>query len=188
MQKRSHKLLASTLLRDADGFSARRYELAFLFSSFQPDCNPLTYLKGSVREQRFRGHNFRNSELYINSRIRKLQRRVRWTMWQYYTLGKLTHYLADAYTYPHNDNYPDSLMDHRRYENALREYLASYLGGCGPRFESIRPREELVADLRSLHNQYMDSVAGMYRDAQFILEATRLLMSGCLPRPIPVCG
>ena len=45
MQKRSHKLLASTLLKDANGFSTRRYELAFLFGSFQPDCNPLTLEK-----------------------------------------------------------------------------------------------------------------------------------------------
>ena len=44
-------------------------------------------------------------------------------MWQYYTLGKLTHYLADAFTYPHNDHFSDSLMDHHRYESDLRLYL-----------------------------------------------------------------
>ena len=44
MQKRSHKLLAATLLENTQGFQARRFELAFLFGSFQPDCNPLTYL------------------------------------------------------------------------------------------------------------------------------------------------
>ena len=49
MQKRSHKLLAATLLENTQGFQARRFELAFLFGSFQPDCNPLTYLKGSLR-------------------------------------------------------------------------------------------------------------------------------------------
>lgn len=183
MQKRSHKLLASTLLKDANGFSSRRYELAFLFGSFQPDCNPLTYLKGSLREQRFRGHNFRNSEGYINDRIRRLQRRVRWSMWQYYTLGKLTHYLADAYTYPHNDNYPNSLLDHRRYEDALREYLAAYLNGYGPNSMVDRPREELVDALRRLHDQYMEAAADMCRDVRFILEATQLLMMGCLPQP-----
>ena len=104
MQKRSHKLLAATLLENVQGFQARRFELAFLFGSFQPDCNPLTYLKGSLRAYKFRGHNYSNSQRYIYSRISRLQRRERWTMWQYYTLGKLTHYLADAFTYPHNEN------------------------------------------------------------------------------------
>ena len=188
MQKRSHRLLASTLLKGANGFPARRYELAFLFGSFQPDCNPLTYLKGSLREQRLRGHNFRNSEWYINDRIRRLQRRVRWSIWQYYTLGKLTHYLADAYTYPHNDNYPSSLMDHRRYENALREYLAAYLNSYGPYPMENRPREELVDVLRRLHSQYMEASADMCRDARFILEATWLLMDGCLPQTVSGCG
>ena len=114
MQKRSHKLLASTLLENVQGFRARRFELAFLFGSFQPDCNPLTYLKGSLRAYKLRGHNYSNSQCYIYSRISRLQRRDRWTIWQYYTLGKLTHYLADAFTYPHNENYPDSMLCHHQ--------------------------------------------------------------------------
>ena len=95
MQKRSHKLLASMLLESEHGFRAKRYELAFLFGSFQPDCNPLAYLKGSRRARKLRGHNFTNSRLYIESHIKLLQARTRWNIWQYYTLGKLTHYLAD---------------------------------------------------------------------------------------------
>ena len=74
MQKRSHKLLAATLLENTQGFQARRFELAFLFGSFQPDCNPLTYLKGSLRAYKFRGHNYSNSQHYIYSRISRLQR------------------------------------------------------------------------------------------------------------------
>lgn len=127
MQKRSHKLLAATLLENTQGFQARRFELAFLFGSFQPDCNPLTYLKGSLRAYKFRGHNYSNSQHYIYSRISRLQRRQRWTIWQYYTLGKLTHYLADAFTYPHNENYPDSMLCHHQYETDLRAYLEEYL-------------------------------------------------------------
>ena len=98
MQKRSHKLLASMLLECEHGFCAKRYEWAFLFGSIQPDCNPFTYLKGSRRAYKLRGHNFSNSQLYINRQIQQLQERVRWNTWQYYTLGKLTHYLADAFT------------------------------------------------------------------------------------------
>ena len=113
---------------NAQGFRSRRFELAFLFGSFQPDCNPLTYLKGSLRAYKFRGHNYSNSQRYIYSHIIRLQRRRRWTMWQYYTLGKLTHYLADAFTYPHNENYPDSMLCHHQYETDLRAYLEKYPG------------------------------------------------------------
>lgn len=180
MQKRSHKLLASTLLSAQDGFSARRFELAFLFGSFQPDCNPLTYLKGSRRARKLRGHNYSNSQPYIASRIAKLQKRQRWTMWQYYTLGKLTHYLADAFTYPHNENYTESLIVHRQYEDDLRSYLAQYL-----RFRSLRSqqrRADLADAIEELHRQYMTAQSSMQRDVQYILQATAMLMAGVCPK------
>ena len=179
MQKRSHKLLASTLLENVQGFRARRFELAFLFGSFQPDCNPLTYLKGSLRAYKLRGHNYSNSQCYIYSRISRLQRRDRWTIWQYYTLGKLTHYLADAFTYPHNENYPDSMLCHHQYETDLRAYLEEYLTTRALRREKFR--QDVAGALQELHRQYMAGVADMRKDVQFILKATSLLMAGCLP-------
>ena len=179
MQKRSHKLLASTLLRHENGFCSRRFELAFLFGSFQPDCNPLTYLKGSLRARKFRGHNYSNSQYYIYSRIARLQRRDRWTIWHYYTLGKLTHYLADAFTYPHNENYPESLAAHHQYETDLRAYLEAYLQECPLRQEQFR--HNVTEALQSLHAQYMDTAADIRRDVQYILQATCLLMACCRP-------
>ena len=181
MKKRSHKLLATTLLKNENGFRSKRFELAFLLGSFQPDCNPLSYLKGSLRASKFRGHNYSNSRFYIKNHIQRLQRRKRWTMWQYYTLGKLTHYLADAFTYPHNENYPESLIAHRQYEDNLRMYLAEYLQNATP--QRKKARQDLAASIEELHQQYMNAVANMRRDAQYILEATGLLMANCLPRP-----
>lgn len=181
VKKRSHKLLASTLLECEHGFSARRYEWAFLFGSFQPDCNPLTYLKGSLRAYKFRGHNFSNSQFYINTHILRLQHRARWNIWHYYTLGKLTHYLADAFTFPHNENYPDSLISHRAYEDALRVYLAEFLQNRSLRLE--QSRQDLTAAIDELHRQYMKTQADIGQDARYILAANLLLMGGCLPLP-----
>ena len=179
MQKRSHKLLAQSLIDSYNGFAKRRFELAFLFGSFEPDCNPLSYIKGSRRGRALMGHNFSNSQAFIHRRIRRLQDRDHWTVWQYYTLGKLTHYLADAFTYPHNENYPDSLMDHRRYEDALRVYMAGYLARKDIRYMQVR--QDLADAIEALHQKYMESAADMRRDAEYILEATELLMAGCLP-------
>lgn len=180
MQKRSHKLLASTLLECEHGFGAKRFEWAFLLGSFQPDCNPLTYLKGSIRAYKLRGHNFSNSQAYINAHIRRLQRRARWTVWQYYTLGKLTHYLADAFTYPHNEIYPDTIWAHRHYEDALRLYLADYLSKIRPRLN--QRCADLPAALDQLHRQYLENRSDMREDVQYILISTGMLMSACLPK------
>lgn len=180
MQKRSHKLLADALLRSQQGFGSRRFELAFLFGSFQPDCNPLTYLKGTLHGHRFQGHCFPSSQAYIASRIRRLQRRRSWTVWQYYTLGKLTHYLADAFTYPHNDVFPDGPLDHHRYETALRQYLAEVLSQR--RLRRQAQCRDLTEALEELHRRYLlDGSAGLDQDVRYILEATTLLMAGCRP-------
>lgn len=185
MQKRSHKLLASTLLEERNGFQRKRFELVFLFGSFQPDCNPLSYLKGSIRSRKLRGHNFTNSDIYIENHIERLrQRKKNWTCWQYYTLGKLTHYLADAFTYPHNEDYPNSIVQHRQYEDELREYLASYLKVWGLRGAELESTD-VAAALRQLHQQYMDATADMRRDVRYIIEATTLLMQGVRPVASP---
>ena len=179
LQKRSHALLAFALLRSECGFTARRFRWAFLFGSFQPDCNPFTYLKGSLRAYKFRGHNYSNSQPYIAAHIERLQRRASWTMWQYYTLGKLTHYLADAFTYPHNENFPDTMLDHHRYETDLRQYFSDYMAHRTPR--QLKVSEELTTALEELHRQYMESRSTTGRDTRYILMATRMLMAGCLP-------
>lgn len=181
MQKRSHKLLASALLRGRQGFHAKRFEWAFLFGSFQPDCNPLTYLKGSWRARTLCGHNFSNSQRFISRKIRRLQARDSWNIWQYYTLGKLTHYLADAFTYPHNTHFPDGLMDHHRYETELRSYLAEYLEEEQPP-QAESAGEDLMSTLEELHREYVSAdEGGLDLDARYILEATSLLVGVCRP-------
>ena len=182
MQKRSHRLLASCLLQRGAGFRARRYELAFLFGSFQPDCNPLSYLKGFRTGSPFRGHNFSNSRPYIFSRIERLQQRSRWTVWQYYTLGKLTHYLADAFTYPHSGRFRESLLCHHRYERLLRRELILYL-----RSRPVRPvqrSENLAAELLKLHKRYLSGAGEPDWDILHITRAVALLMDSC-PPPAP---
>ena len=179
MQKRSHKLLASALLASVAGFHARRYELAFLLGSFQPDCNPLTYLKGSLRARRFGGHNFSNSRPFVLAHLRHLEQKKQWNLWNYYTFGKLTHYVADAFTYPHNEIYGDSLAAHHVYERNLRcqliEYLQSHTIPDHPLDTAY-----LIEALEALHLQYVSGQSSdLRRDVRYIVQATGLLMNCC---------
>ena len=187
MQKRSHKLLASTLLANVQGFQSRRYELAFLLGSFQPDCNPLTYLKGSIRARLLGGHNFTNSRPYVLTRLQRLEQKDRWNLWNYYTLGKLTHYVADAFTFPHNEHWPDSLASHHVYETRLRIYLAKHLREYA--FPDCSAEQlDLIPALEALHRQYLESRnSDLSRDTRFIVEATGLLMRCCQKRKSPYC-
>ena len=181
MQKRSHTLLARTLMERTAGFDKRRFALAFLFGSFQPDCNPLSYLKGSRRGTPLMGHNFSKSQPYVCHRIHRLQKKDRWNIWQYYTLGKLTHYLSDAFTFPHTETYTESLQAHRRYEAQLRHQLAGRIGHYQDR--RLPAGQDLTATLERLHRQYLSAASYLQRDIDYILDATSLLVSSLLPQP-----
>lgn len=183
MQKRSHKLLARTLLDSCNGFPKKRFELAFLFGSFQPDCNPLSYLKGSIHGKTLMGHNFTNSQKYIERRIARLQSRSKWRVWQYYTLGKLTHYLADAFTFPHNETYHESIAAHRQYEAAMRERFSQYLTSL-PEPLIVSSDEDVAASIDCLHHQYLSAASDAIRDFGYILKATTTLMYGVHPQSV----
>ena len=178
MQKRSHTLLARTLLEQTGGFPERRFAMAFLLGSFQPDCNPLSYLKGWRRGRPLMGHNYANARLFIRRRIRRLQKARHWNLWHYYTLGKLTHYLADAFTFAHNDNGPLAPAEHHRYETLLRELLPIRLAsGLRPAV----PHRDPAAALDALHRQYRRSASFLQRDIDYIWEAAAMVTVSLLP-------
>ena len=178
MQKRSHTLLARTLLEQTCGFPKRRFATAFLLGSFQPDCNPLSYLKGWRQGRLLMGHNYSNSHRYIRRRIRRLQKTNRWNLWHYYTLGKLTHYLADAFTFAHNENGPATPADHHRYETLLREQLPIRLSG---RLRPAVPHRDPAAALDALHRKYRLSASFLQRDIDYIWEAAAMVTVSLLP-------
>ena len=129
------------------------------------------------------GHNFSNSRRYVSRRILRLQKKDRWNIWQYYTLGKLTHYLADAFTFPHNETYTESLQAHRCYEARLRRQLAGQIQHHRDR--RLLASQELTAALEELHRQYLSAASYLQRDIDYILHATSLLVDSLLPLPIP---
>lgn len=180
MQKRSHLQLARALLRQNGGFAARRYEWAFLFGSFEPDINPFSYLKGSMGHKKFGGHTYGNNREYIFRRAGRLRQRDRWGLWHYYTLGKLSHYVADAFTWPHNPHFPDRGWAHHVYETELRAQLSACLAETDP--YQAHPVWDLPMDLEVLHDRYLSETdPGLERDIQYILYATALLMANCRP-------
>ena len=113
MRGKSHITIGNYLIHRYMVETPQIYRTAFLFGCIEPDRNPLTYLKGSLRCQWLRGHNYRNARRYMRRISIRLENRTSWTMLDYYTLGKLIHYTTDAFTYPHNDSFTTALQDHR---------------------------------------------------------------------------
>ena len=179
MKAASHRalgqFLAEAFLSDTAGLHCR----AFLFGCVQPDRNPMTYAKGSVRSQWLRGHNWGNANRFIFRLIHRLEARKTLSLWDYYCLGKLIHYTADAFTLPHNTHCPFGLRHHRDYERKLQEVLLAQLPAVPP---TLSPASgSLSHALRDYRLGYMLSAPDLLTDARFILDA-------CCTVTAAICG
>ena len=100
---------------------------ALLLDCVEPDYNPFTYLHGSLKTEKFRGHNFDNARKCFVCLIHKIETEEMTEIKRCYLLGKLIHYVADAFTFPHNNVFKGNLVQHCKYENKLHAYMAERL-------------------------------------------------------------
>lgn len=141
---------------------------AFLLGCIQPDRNPTTYLKGSLRQQWLRGHNYKNASRFMQRISLRLERRTSLNLFDYYTLGKLIHYTADAFTYAHNDSFCGNLSKHRNYEICLQEHFLQYLS-TDPQVD-IQATESIVNTIMHHHKEYQMVHSNFVRDSQYALK------------------
>jgi len=153
--------------------------MAFLFGCIEPDYNILSYLKGSLKIQLLKGHNFKNSEQHMRRMIEKLQQRSRWRMREYYCLGKLIHYVSDAFTYPHNENFVNGIKEHRHYEGRLNYCFKNYIALQQIQVENAY--KSVIDAVGSLHRQYIIASAGIQNDVRYILETADTVFNMLIP-------
>jgi len=187
LKKESHKLLGQRLMEGLGSLPAPRCKRAFLFGCIQPDYNIFTYLKGSWRAQWLKGHNYKNSERCMNRTIYKLQSSSSWGMKEYYRLGKLIHYVSDAFTYPHNDYFGENLKEHRCYEGTLNSHFKEYIDK--PLSIQIGDIGDTIVDSISLiHRQYSDTFNSILTDAAYIITAADIVFNTLIQKSSAVMG
>lgn len=182
MRGKSHRYLGQYLvdhyLQDATSLQKN----AFLIGCVEPDRNPATYLKGSIRCQWLRGHNYRNARRFMRSISRRLEKKEHLNLYDYYTLGKLIHYTTDAFTYAHNDTFSSRLADHREYEAALQEHFLAYIQ-ADPMVDTKVARSVMDA-IYSYHQEYENQKAGIHIDSRFALAACCCVLAVLFPKPV----
>lgn len=141
---------------------------AFSFGCIQPDKNPTTYLKGSLQWQWLRGHNWDNANQYIRKTGNRLQARKNLKLLDFYRLGKLIHYTADAFTYAHNNNYTQNLSAHRNYESCLHSKLEEYLADLSNDFRiAFDPSDSVAEFIVKNHKRYMGHLPCVDNDMEY---------------------
>lgn len=165
MKAKSHKQLGHYLVQRYLNDAPSRYIRAFLIGCVEPDKNPTTYLKGSLRCQWLRGHNWGNSQPYIRRVSARLERKQRLRLLDYYQLGKLIHYTTDAFTYAHNEHFQENLKEHCSYELFLQQYFIRYLSGS--HVLKMGSQQTVMETILAYHTDYVRNPAGVYTDSRF---------------------
>ena len=180
MKAVSHFQLGIFLAENYMHDSPRRYTRAFILGCVEPDKNPATYFKGSLRNAWLRGHNWDSANRYIQKICRRLERKEQLHLFDYYNLGKLIHYTADAFTYTHNRCFRDGLRAHRRYEKGLHTYFSLYLSTtpCPDGLHSGTAADTI----HSYHSDYMARSAGVHTDAEYTVTVCTAVLCKLLQR------
>ena len=166
MNSNSHKMLAdylaSSFLQNVSNLSIRLFKIGCT----EPDRNLITYLKGSLRNQWFRGHNWVNSRNMILTAVKKLESKEYFTPIDYYRIGRLVHYVADAFTYAHNYHFLGNLRDHRYYEDTLEESISAAFGTSLYLSDAQQGNTEDI--ILKYRKQYLLAGSGADTDSAFI--------------------
>ena len=152
----------------------------FLFGCIQPDRNPATYFKGSLRCQWLRGHNYHNARRFMKRISLRLECKEHFTLYDYYTLGKLIHYTADAFTLAHNAYFPMNLSCHREYEIKLQDHFLQFLKE-DPQVD-IQLARSIMDTICNYHHEYSRQKPHMNNDATYALKASCSVLSYLFPQ------
>ena len=164
MQTRDHLYLAHRLLDTQAVHMPVTRRAAFLFGCMEPDINPVTYLC-RAEGGRFRGHNFENRAPRLQELVSALSSDGLSTVHDYFALGAALHYLADAFTFPHNAAFPGDLHEHVAYEKVLHPvFLAAEAEAALP----MRPAGRLWDCVAVLHEDYLSALPGPENDSACI--------------------
>lgn len=174
LKTKSHYLLGKYVVNGLGRLEGLR-RWAFIFGCVEPDYNYATYLRGSFRKRLFAGHSFENAENYMRKVISRLQGRTMLKWHDYYRMGRLTHYVVDAFTYAHNVNFPGTLPEHRSYELALKKSFGDFLSHRRP--NPVHTRKPLFEALSDEHAKYQRLPASPMKDMKYIEMLACLIFS-----------
>lgn len=168
MQTIDHRILGEFLENRFEDNVPDIFRRAFILGAVEPDWNLITYFHGWKPGAKLRGHNYENVLPAMRRLYESLQDKATMGLRDYYRLGKLTHYVADSFTYPHNGNFAGSLADHCAYEVTLHRSFSQMLFG---KITEICTDIKSFGDIEELHEQYMQENGTAECDMNYILYA-----------------
>lgn len=175
MQTRDHKMLAEFLVSETEQELPDIYMKAFIFGNIEPDKNLFTYFHGLSKGVKFHGHNYENILPVMEKLFSSLNNKRYWGFKEYYHFGKLIHYVADAFTFPHNKIFKGNLKEHCIYESELHKRFI-YMIRQHPKQLIWKGKGDNCLDyIKNLHEEYLQQAGSYENDCRYILKAAVML-------------
>ena len=169
MHLKDHILIAKKIISKNEINIKKIFGKVFILGCIQPDINYFTYLKGSIKYKFLHGHNYENSLKLIEKKIKKICRKNRLTLIDYYNMGKVVHYIADDFTYPHNKRFMQDIREHCKYEEDLNRSFGKYINIKSENYEIEFIRKENIFNfLINMHEEYLNIKPGIQVDSYYI--------------------
>ena len=172
MQIKDHILLGKYLLDNYELNISGIKKHAFLLGCFEPDINVLTYTRGSIEYQILHGHNADNCKKHLTKVINKLENKGIDTLFQWFSLGTAIHYIADTFTFPHNDLFGGDIYEHNKYEKLFHKVFKDYISNLDYNDYSIKT---LNSSFENYHNKYLNDKRSYLTDCKYITNAATVL-------------
>lgn len=180
MRKKSHISLANYLIKSMKFDELMNHKKAFYLGSILPDCVP-SFIT--------RKHNIEETFEILKGEILKItdDYDVEKGITGYYSrhLGVVTHYIADYFTFPHNDIFKGNLKEHCTYERDLKLALRSYVKSD----EAMKDREknaifksvdEIFKFIKEMHEEYLKAIKVIKVDCIYIVELCHKVVDAIL--------
>lgn len=180
MRKKSHVSLSLYILDNVDSTILDDHRKAFIVGSILPDCRPSFVTTKHNMEETFELVKEAINQCTVSSDDYK---KISTAYCR--KLGEITHYMADYFTYPHNEIFDGNIKEHCVYEKelkfALRDYIKSgqvYVNNnLAKTFTTPKSLFEFVLET---HEQYLKSSKSVIEDCKYIVALCHIVVEGIL--------
>lgn len=162
MWKAAHVELAKYLTKQEQLKDLSRHQLAFMMGSVLPDCLPSFLTKRHRMEETF---------FVVEKEIQRLQQHNKVDFYFCLHLGVVLHYLADYFTYPHNQTFHGNFVKHCLWEKEQWKDLTRYLKNSVMPV-SAAPSGDLRQYLLKKHDEYLKREVSLANDGKYVIEVT----------------
>lgn len=178
MRKKSHVILANCLADHIESQQMKYHRTAFCFGNLLPDLKP------SFVTVRHEYHvNFESVRTSIRQLVEECGQFEFDSAHYWMRTGEVAHYVADYFTFPHNEHYTGTLVEHSYYEGDLKNCLKAYiLDGCAEvhftKKIEFNNFEQVIEFIKKAHCIYEMKERSVEEDIKFIITVCYQVIQG----------